>query len=685
MCNLDRTDSRGQTVTFPYDGLNRITEKLYPDGGKVMYDYDDDAVANSEGKLTRARVVDSAGVDQSRVEFAYDKIGRATTTKYTVLDSSTEVSRSFVNTYDSMSRIKSIKYPDNETVNYSYDSGGNISQISGYATFPSYTALGQMKTITYSNGVTTGLTYRDPHQRLETLQTTGPGGSLQSLYYDIYDKAGNIRSIQDNQATGRTQAFTYKLIPSSPLSTARSTAYGNLGLTYDVSDNITNYTPVGPYTPKAGYSGLIAGAGPYLFSHDSNGNTRLIVENDALGVEIGRRIIGYNYDHRVSGVNKDGVVTSFAYDFSGMRVKKQTGSSRTLYFGELYESTGGSNMKHIFAGGRRIASRKSANEIYYYHTDHLGSTRVLTDKDGEEVQTFFYDPFGKTRPENVTGSSPINYKYTGQEEDPETGLYYYKARYYDPVIGRFLSHDPLFQAYFDPPTFPRLLRFGYLPKVPPIYSKAGTLGMATVLGKILNPYAYVNNNPLNWTDPYGLEKACYGWILYSAVGPNQAQGNGALGFPPPNDSVAISPAAFGLKYGEGLTGQAQLSERAATQQEIGNHVSEIRISAPGLSEYLTGDTTFTIGDVGDQNIRNSPVTRFDIYRFDTNEDANTFGKEAAETTISGLPDSWSCPPGTQEIPVPFSSSQAVDSNTASPETQVSVSNSNFEINFSIPF
>ncbi len=497
-----QTDSKGHTVTFSYDPLNRITEKLYPGGGKVLYDYDDDAVANSDGKLTRARVVDSAGVDQSRVEFAYDKIGRATTTKYMVRDSSAEVSRSFVNTYDSMSRIKSIKYPDNETVNYFYDTGGNISQISGYATFPSYTALGQAKTIAYANGVATDLTYWNTHQRLETLQTTGPGGALQGLYYDIYDKAGNIRSIQDNLATARAQTFTYKPIPSNPLATARSTAYGNLGLTYDVSDNITNYTPVGVYTPKTGYSGLIAEAGPYVFSHDSNGNTRVIVENDAQGVEVGRRTITYDYDHRVISVNVSGTATRCAYDFSGMRVKKQTGASSTLYFGELYESTDGSNLKHIFAGSRRIASKKSANEIYYYHTDHLGSTRVLTDKNGNEVQTFFYEPFGNTKA--VTGSSPINYKYTGQEEDTETGLYYYKARYYDPVIGRFISHDPIFQAAFDPPTFPRLINFNHLPKEPPVYAQATGDTSASIRRTGLNPLAYVRNNPISLIDPLGL-------------------------------------------------------------------------------------------------------------------------------------------------------------------------------------
>ena len=124
---------------------------------------------------------------------------------------------------------------------------------------------------------------------------------------------------------------------------------------------------------------------------------------------------------------------------------------------------------------------------------------------------------------------------------------------------------------------------------------------------------------------------------FSAVGPDQVLGKtGALGIIPPNDSLAINPKAFGLPYDT-------KAERAATQQDIRDNIANIRISAPGLSDYLTGETTFTIGDVGDRNIRNSPTTRFDIYRFQTQKDAIDFGTRTVPATITGLPKNWSCP------------------------------------------
>ena len=204
----------------------------------------------------------------------------------------------------------------------------------------------------------------------------------------------------------------------------------------------------------------------------------------------------------------------------------------------------------------------------------------------------------------MTESNPL---YPGQYFDQETGLHQNYFRDYDPRTGRYIQADPIG------------LRGG------------------------LNIFSYVLNNPFKFIDPYGLEKSCYGPIGYSAIGPGQAVGIGAFGFLPPNDSVAISPKDFGLPYDT-------LVQREATQREIKNNIPSIRIYAPGLAEYLTGETTFTIGDVGDRNIRNSPTPRFDIYRFRTQKDALYFGKETVPTTITGIPDSWSCPLGTKEIP-----------------------------------
>lgn len=222
----------------------------------------------------------------------------------------------------------------------------------------------------------------------------------------------------------------------------------------------------------------------------------------------------------------------------------------------------------------------------------------MTDSSRTPVNKYAYDPFGAVV--NQVEAVPQPFKYVGQfgvMVEPN-GLYYMRARYYDPKVGRFISEDPI--------------------------------GFA---GGDVNLYAYVANNSVNRFDPFGL---CTCQATFSAVGPNQAVGIGALGIAPPYDSLAISPAAFGLPYGT-------IAERIATQSDIKANIGNIRISAPGLSEYLTGETTFTIGDVGDRNIRNSPTLRFDIYRFATQNDALEFGKRSVQVTITGLPDNWVCP------------------------------------------
>ncbi len=145
-----------------------------------------------------------------------------------------------------------------------------------------------------------------------------------------------------------------------------------------------------------------------------------------------------------------------------------TGSSTTIYIGKLYEETGGVSTNYIFAGSTRIASRTTA-DTYYYHQDHLGSSSVITDSSGVKVEEIHYYPFGETLSD--TSPTTTKHKYTSQELDTETGLYYYNARYYDPALGRFISADTIVPD----PTNPQAL----------------------------NRYSYVINNPLKYTDPSG--------------------------------------------------------------------------------------------------------------------------------------------------------------------------------------
>jgi RHS repeat-associated protein len=117
-----------------------------------------------------------------------------------------------------------------------------------------------------------------------------------------------------------------------------------------------------------------------------------------------------------------------------------------------------------------ISMRRAAaggDEIYYYHTDALGSVTELTDAAGAVMQSYRYDAFGSIIQQSGIVQNPFT--YTGREFDPETGLYYYRARYYDRIVGRFLSRDPI--------------------------------GKYTAS----NLYSYLKNSPPNYVDPRGLQ------------------------------------------------------------------------------------------------------------------------------------------------------------------------------------
>jgi len=159
-------------------------------------------------------------------------------------------------------------------------------------------------------------------------------------------------------------------------------------------------------------------------------------------------------------------LAEFVYDADGNRVKKTYNGVTTIYVGELYEKTGSLITKHIYLGTNRIASKTSTDTLYY-HSDHLGSSNVVTNVSGQQVQLSEYKPYGEL---SLNTANNINYYFTGKELDP-TGLYYYGARYYDPRVGRFITVDPLKQNILD-------------------ISE-------------LNPYAYCSNNPLRYIDPTG--------------------------------------------------------------------------------------------------------------------------------------------------------------------------------------
>ncbi len=458
-----QTDAKSQTITHTYDKLNRLTKRDYPLGTDTTYTYDQTASTNPKGRLTT--LTDSTG----NTRYYYDKLGRTTKTIKTVTNGVTSSSYTTQTTYDALGRTKSVTYPDSETVSYTYDTGGNLSSVKStsttYASYSGYNALGQTGGITYGNGIETAYTYNADNGLLKTIDTeTSSGTDLINRSY-TFDNTGNITYITDNVNSANTQSFTYDALDR--LTNASSTSYGSLTYAYDTIGNFTSKRGV-TYT----YSSTTR---PHAVTATSNGKTYTYDDNGNMTADTDRTI-SYNYDNKPGSITKGSTTALLYYDGTGARVKKQTGTTSTIYIGKLYEKRGTTTTRYIFAGTTRIASivtSGSTDNTYYYHQDHLGSSSVITNASGTKVEEVHYYPFGETRTD--TGSYKVSHKFTSQELDIETGLYYYNARYYNPVLGRFISADTIVPD----PTNPQAL----------------------------NRYSYVLNNPIKYTDPSG-----HGWF-----------------------------------------------------------------------------------------------------------------------------------------------------------------------------
>ena len=176
------------------------------------------------------------------------------------------------------------------------------------------------------------------------------------------------------------------------------------------------------------------------------------------------------------------------------------------------------------------------NETFFYHTDALGSITELTDSTGTAVEHYVYDAFGNLTLFDAQGielsihdsRSTIHYSYTGREFDPESGLYYYRARYYDPRIGRFTQADPIGFQGGDP-----------------------------------NFYAYVGNNPVNFTDAFGLVASSAGLAgsISGAVGLGGLIAEGIQSFCGTNGGQRTSSRNFSLLGGVETAPQTSITLR----------------------------------------------------------------------------------------------------------------------------
>jgi len=167
---------------------------------------------------------------------------------------------------------------------------------------------------------------------------------------------------------------------------------------------------------------------------------------------------------------------TYKYDGDGKRVSKSNGKIYWYAGGSVpvseTDASGNTTDEYIFLGGTRIARRDSSGNVVYYMADHLGTSRIITDNLGNILDQSDFYPFGGERV--ITASSGNTYKFTGKERDPESNLDNFDARYMASSQGRFMSPDP------------------------------DNAGVDESDPQTWNGYSYVQNNPLNLTDPLGL-------------------------------------------------------------------------------------------------------------------------------------------------------------------------------------
>ena len=447
---VSATDAKGQVARFTYDPAGRLTEKRLADSKTVRYKYD------ASGNLLDA---DDGAFP---VRCAYDEKGRLIRVEYPA------IRRSLTYVYDPDGRLAKFTDSEGRTVQYLYDAAGRVRGLrlaDGRTVQFTYDAGDRLTSVRYPNGVKGAWEY-DARGLVTSIAYTDSAGAVLAQWTYTYDAADHIDRAVDAQ--GRATEYRYdgagRLLEEQGPAGAIRYAYlpgGNRGqlvtagrtvpYQYDLADRLTR-------------------AGEDTFLHDANGN--LIERRGAQGVT------RYQYDSEdrlVRVVKPDGAEVTFGYAPTGERVWRKDASGVTWFVTDgtnlLAELDAGLKPKATYLHGPDIDTpliMLQEGQEYFYHAQALGSVAVLTDASGKPAANYEMDAFGNLRQPPALRNPLL---FTAREWEPDLGLYYFRARYYDPALGRFLSEDPEWSPAAEPLD--------------------------------LNRYVYARNAPTRYTDPTG--------------------------------------------------------------------------------------------------------------------------------------------------------------------------------------
>mgnify|MGYP006396260239 FL=1 len=508
--NVTSISQGGLTEYRIYDTYQNLCKSVRNDIGRTSYNFN--AIgqltwsASGSSVSTSVTSCDNSVATAEKTTFTYDNLGNVRTVSYG------DGTDDKVYTYDKNSNLTSLEYGDvirnytyndlnlveserlrvdgfDWTISYLYDNHGNRKNVvypGGGSLWYQPNALGQPQRVGvfatsisfHPNGLYKSVTLKNGCVNTQTLHTSGYPNIQRSLcgtsniVYNqySYDGNGNLTFWDDKQSNTYDLRLTYDgLDRLDNIRNGNNSLIGDLN--YDSLGNIEKFDSIAGtinYTYDANerlYS--TSGMRAYTFTYDDRGN----VEDNGFD----------SFTYNLANEMRSASGNSYVYDGHGKRVKAvdSEGTRYSMYSlsGQLlYERINGAYRQNYYLGSQLIA-HQGAGEQTFIHPDILGTTAGKTNSDGGLIKRLRYAPFGLEWGKTNASSGEDEIGYTGHKHDKSIGLTYMQARYYDPVIGRFYSNDPV-------------------DALSHLTTQNGIHGF--------NRYAYANNNPYTYTDPSGM-------------------------------------------------------------------------------------------------------------------------------------------------------------------------------------
>jgi len=468
------TDQELDTVTYTYDLASRLLTRKYHMAGTALestdtFEYDD------ASRLELAQ----KGRYNNTVTFTYDDIGRKKTEKMTLAlpgSADFQSADTFTTTYkkyDKDNRLEEVLYPTG--VNNTSETRTKLSKT--------WTTRNQLQSLTFNaSPIISNFTY-DDGMREETRTFDNGLISTKSYRDNTTSKDNQLASVS---IAGKADlSFNYAYDPNKNVTSETSTGIAMKVYDwttvkdandngFDAIDRITNWERTDPGNPDnqswtldriGNWDNTVGqlGANNFNENRDHNavheissitpsGQAANSITYDAKGnitLDANGNSLVWDIDNHLKSHN--GV--TYTYDALGRRLQKSDGTTSVLFICdgqrviEEYENTGsGYSLTRSYVHASYIddiiAKIEGSNKLYY-HSDRQFNVRGLTNQSGNIVELYAYTPYGKQTVVSSTAVTNNNYGFTGRYLDSESGLWYFRARYFDTELGRFISRDPL--------------------------------------------------------------------------------------------------------------------------------------------------------------------------------------------------------------------------------------------------